>query len=154
MYGKEEAQHLRKLFWTSFGKYMGKHKSAEGKNIKWLNYKSHVKDIFIRMDADKKTASVQIDLQHRDSGIRKLFYNQFEEVKTAFKDMVGEDWIWDKKMYDDYGKEISRIGITLEGVNMYNKDHWNEIFHFFEKHMVAVDEFWTEFKELFKQLEE
>lgn len=154
MYGKDEAQQLRKLFWTSFGKYMGKHKSAEGKNIKWLNYKSHVKDIFIRMDADKRTATVQIDLQHKDPGIRELFYNQFEEVKTVFGEMVGKDWIWDKKMYDSYGKEISRISISIDGVNMYNKDSWNTIFQFFEKHMVAVDEFWTEFKELFKQLEQ
>jgi len=40
MFSKEEARELKTLFWTSFGKYMGKHQSASGGKVKWVNYKT------------------------------------------------------------------------------------------------------------------
>jgi len=154
MYGKEEAIALRKLFWTSFGKYIGHNKGADGRKAKWLNYKTGVKDIYFRMDVDKRTAKVCIDLQHTDKGIRELFYDQFLEVKTVFESITNnQDWIWLDDYTNNFGKEISRIYIEIDGVNLYNKDTWNIIFPFLAKNMMALDEFWFEFKDLFKQLE-
>lgn len=154
MYGKEEAIELRKLFWTSFGKYIGHNKAASGKKAKWLNYKTGVKDIYFRMDVDKKTARVSIDIQHADPGIRGLFIEQFREVKTVFENVTNtKEWIWLEDITDPLNKEISRIYVEIEGVNLYNKDTWNIIFPFFSKHLIALDLFWDEFKDLFKQLE-
>jgi hypothetical protein len=154
MYGKEESIALRKLFWTSFGKYIGHNKSASGKKGKWLNYKTGVKDIYFRMDVDKKTAKVSIDLQHSDPGIRVLFFEQFKEVKTVFESTTNSsDWIWLEEYTDNFNKQISRIYVEIENVNLYDKNTWNVIFPFFSKHLLALDEFWEEFKDLFKQLE-
>ncbi len=154
MYGKEEAIALRKLFWTSFGKYVGHNKSASGKKAKWLNYKTGVKDIYFRMDVDKRTARVSIDLQHNDVGIRALFFDQFKEVKTVFEGITKtSEWIWVEDYTDGYNKQISRIYVEIDQVNMYDKNTWNVIFPFFAKYLLALDEFWEEFKDLFKQLE-
>ncbi len=154
MYGKDEAKELKTLFWTSFGKYMRKHKTEYGSKIQWINYKTGVKDIYFRLDADKRTAKVCVDLQHRDEGIRELFYDQFLEVKTVFSDMTGQDWVWLKDYTNEYGHSMSRLFVELEGVNMYNKDHWAGIFTFYENALVGLDEFWNEFKDLFKNLQD
>ena len=71
MYGKEEAYELRKLFWTSFGKFMKRHKSADFSKVNWMNYKTGAKDLYFRLEADKRTAKICIDLQMEDSGIRR-----------------------------------------------------------------------------------
>lgn len=153
MFSKEESKQLIKLFWTSFGKYMGKHVSYFGKHIKWVNYKSGVKDVYIRLRADSKKAEIAIEIQHKDDGIRELFYDQFLELRTVFTDMVGE-WIWEKDVYNESGVMISKIYMPYpQKVNVYIKDTWGGCFEFFEQNMVALDEFWSEFSDLFKQLE-
>lgn len=153
MYGKEEAKELKTLFWTSFGKYMRKHTTEYGSKIQWVNYKTGIKDIYFRLDADKRTAKVCVDLQHRDPEIREIFYDQFLETKTVFHELTGSEWIWLPIYIDDYGKEISRIYLEIDQVNMYNKDTWETMFLFFEKYMLGLDNYWEEFKDLFKQLD-
>jgi len=154
MYGKEESIALRKLFWTSFGKYIGHNKNAAGRKTKWLNYRSGVKDIYFRLEIDKRKARVCIDLQHNDEGIRALFYEQFLEVKTVFTDITEtSEWIWLDYYCNEYNKEMSRIYVEIEDVNLYEQTTWNTIFPFFSSHLIALDVFWDEFKDLFKQLE-
>jgi len=153
MYGKEEALELRKLFWTSFGKYMGKHRSVHGNKVQWVNYKTRVKDIYFRLEADKRTARVFIDLQHRDPEIRDLIFEQFTQLKTVFHDQTETEWEWYPSYTNEYKTNVARIMIEIEGVNLYNKDTWNDIFPFFEKHMVGLDAFWVEFYDVFKNLE-
>ncbi|MCB9189313.1 MAG: DUF4268 domain-containing protein [Flavobacteriales bacterium] len=153
MFSKEEAKELTKLFWTSFGKFMGKHQSFHGKHIKWVNYKTGVRDMYFRLRADSKKAEVAIEIQHKDDGIRELFYDQFLELKAVFKDMVGE-WTWEKDIYNDQSILISKIYIECDRkVNVYDKNTWKDGFEFFEKNIVPLDEFWSEFCEIFKYLE-
>lgn len=154
MYGKEEAIELRKLFWTSFGKYIGHNRFANGKKGKWLNYKTGVKDIYFRLDVDKRTAKVCIDIQHKDNGIRELFFEQFKELKTVFETTTNtKKWIWLNEYTNSFNKNISRIYVEIDKVNMYDKSTWNVIFPFLSKHIIAVDIFWEEFKDIFKHLE-
>lgn len=152
MFSKEEAKELTTLFWTSFGKYMNKHKPQYAKNIKWVNYKTGVKDIYFRLNADKNSASISIEIQHTDTAIRNLFFEQFEELKTVFKGIVGE-WNWEKETFNTMGIPISKIYINhQQKVNIYMKDTWADCFKFFELNMVNLDEFWSEFNEIFKNL--
>ncbi len=153
MFSKEESKRLTILFWTSFGKFMGKHRSDDGKNIKWVNYKTGVKDVYFRLRADSKKAEIAIELQHKDEGIRELFYEQFLELKTVFTESIGE-WIWDKDIYNEQGQLISKIYLSFsEKVNVFDQDTWAKCFHFFETNLLALDEFWNTFDDIFKELE-
>ena len=154
MYGKEEAAQLRSLFWTSFGKYMGKHRSQSGVKVKWTNYKTGIKDVYFRLHCDKKMATVAIDLQHKDEGIRSLFQEQFQELNTVFQSIAGDFWEWQYHFDKSSNTECLRLAVCHAPVNLYNKDTWAETFHFFERHMLSLDEFWTEFSEIFKQLQD
>ena len=152
MFSKEEARELKSLFWTAFGKHMGKHQSASGGKVKWVNYKTGVSDIFIRLHCDSKCAMISIDIQHKDEGIRDLFHEQFIQLKGILNSTLTEEWEWDTETYTNTGQKIFRISKTRNGVNLYKKDDWQEIFTFFEPRMVALDAFWSEFNEIFISL--
>lgn len=154
MYSKEFVKSNKKLFYTSFGKYMNKHKSNYNSKNKWLNYSTNVKPVYLRLNTNHKIASVNIDIQHRDNEIQELFFDQFLELKGVFKSILGDDWHWNSEYVNESGVSCSRILIELEKVNIYQKDTWPLIFKFFEKHLLKFDEFWLDFNEVFKQLDD
>lgn len=154
MWSREEAQERRKEFWTAFGVFMRKHIPLSHPKARWLNYKTGVRDVYFRLEADNTGAKVCIDIQHRDAEIRELFYEQFTELKVVLHDIVGEEMKWDEHFYfDEIEKEISRIYVQLPNKNIYRKDDWSEIFHFLEKHIVTLDEFWADYKDIFIELQ-
>src|SRR5690242_18739767 len=80
MFTREEASRIKEEFWTSFGKYMRPVLSAEGLEINWVNYHTGIKDVHFRMDAGRNSGVIFISLEHRDAGIRELFFEQFQEL--------------------------------------------------------------------------
>ncbi|MBT4774279.1 MAG: DUF4268 domain-containing protein [Crocinitomicaceae bacterium] len=150
MFSKEERRERKSLFWISFGKFMtSKHRSASGKKVNWSNYKTGVNDIYFRLDCDNKQAIISIEFQHKDAGIRELFLEQFLQLKTVFHAQVNEEWEWDSLACTETGQQIIRVSKTRNGVNIFNKNDWLEVFTFFEPRLLAIDSFWCEFGELF-----
>lgn len=152
MYSKEEAVRLRQQFWISFGQYMKPVPSATGSTVHWTNYKTGVKNIYFKMDAEKKMASVSIQLTHSDTGIRHLIFNQFEEFKAMFTNTMNEEWEWMQDYTDEYGKTVSLIQISLSGFSIFNQAHWPELISFFKPRIIALDEFWDNVKPVFEDL--
>ncbi len=152
MYSKEEAARLRQEFWIRFGQYMKPVPSASGLPVNWINYKTGVKHIHFKMDVNKKEAVIAIQLSHPDAGVRDLIFNQFEEFKRMFRDVLNEDWVWQQHATDDYGKELSLIYTNLPGVNIYNKEYWPELISFFKPRILALDDFWDSVKPVFVSL--
>ncbi|RZK03164.1 MAG: DUF4268 domain-containing protein, partial [Flavobacterium sp.] len=74
MYTREEASKLRQAFWTAFGQYMSPIPSAEGVKQNWINYKTGLKDVYFRMQADHEKASISIDISQKDIEIQEIFY--------------------------------------------------------------------------------
>ena len=153
MFSKEERREANRKFWIQTGVYLGRNRSASGKKVKWVGYKTGLKDVYLRLEADHQCAKICIDLQHRDDGIRQLFFDQFVELKRVFTDSVGE-FVWVENFYkEDIQKEISRIYIQENDINMYEQKDWKAFYLFFEKYLVGFDEFWVEFFDVFKELE-
>jgi len=152
MYSKEEAAKLRQQFWISFGQYMKPIPSADGLTVNWINYKTGVKNIFFKMDADHKGAIISIQISHPDAGIRHLFFEQFEEFKMMLANTMNEEWIWIKDITDGYGKTVSRIFLTLDGVSIFNQQQWPALISFFKSRMITLDEFWSDVKPVFEAL--
>ena len=72
MYSKQEASQLRQAFWTAFGQYMLPVPSGEGEKVNWTNYKTGEKDLYFRMNADNKQATIAIELTHKDEGVQAV----------------------------------------------------------------------------------
>jgi len=146
LYSKEEASQLKQAFWTTFGQYIAPQLSAEGLRANWVNYKTGIKHIFFKMQADKRTASIAIEITHPDAGIQELFYEQFLEYKNILASYQNEPWEWELHGRDEYGKTISRIYKQIKGVSIFNKHDWPELISFFKPRIIALDEFWSDAK--------
>jgi hypothetical protein len=152
MYSKQEASQLRQEFWTKFGQYMSPILSSEEEKINWINYKTREKNIFFRMHADTKKASIGIELTHNDRQIQRLYFEQFLQFKKLFAEILKEEWIWQLHTYDEHTKLISKIFIEKPGVSIFQKQDWPQLVSFFKPRIIALDEFWSQVKYSFELL--
>ena len=144
MYSRQEAAQLRQSFWTSFGLYMAPVPSAEGLKINWVNYKTGVKDLYFKMQAESGIARIAIVLAHSNEQRRQEFFLQLLQVKNLLRDALQEDWQWQQLVKDENNKTVSCIDTSIEGVNIYKKEDWPAIISFFKPRMIALDAFWAE----------
>jgi hypothetical protein len=143
MYKREQASQLRQAFWTTFGQYIAPLLSAEGLKVNWLNYKTGLKHVYFRMQADNRKASIAIEITHPDAELQELFFEQFTKLKSLLHDEVGEKWEWQLHTTDESGKTISRIYKEISPVNMFNQEDWPQLISFFKPRIIALDEFWS-----------
>ena len=104
------------------------------------------------MNADNKTASIAIEITHKDEALQALYFEQFSQLKNIFQSTLNESWIWLLHTNDDYGKTISRIYTSIENINIFNKEDWPQLISFFKPRIIALDEFWSNAKYAFEAL--
>jgi hypothetical protein len=150
MYSRQEASQLKQEFWTAFGQYMRPVLSAEGERINWINYKTGEKNIYFRMHADNREASIAIEITHRDQDVQALYFEQFEQLKTLLYGALQEEWNWLLYIRNEHGKCISRIYTETGNVNILDKNDWPQLISFFKPRIVALDEFWSTAKHVFE----
>jgi Domain of unknown function (DUF4268) len=152
MYSKAEASQLRQAFWTAFGQYLAPVPAASGEAIHWLNYRTGVKHVRFRIDADQHGAAISIDLTHPDAAIREVFFAQCEELRPALEEAVGEVWTWQPLLVDAHGHELARIGTTLAPANVFSRADWPLVISFLKPRLLALDAFWYNHQPLFEEL--
>ncbi|MFT3680459.1 MAG: DUF4268 domain-containing protein [Ferruginibacter sp.] len=151
MYTKEQASKLRIKFWTSFGQYMKPVTGAEGEPVNWLNYKTGIKHVYFRMDADRQQAVISIEIKNPLDAERAYYYDQFISLKLLLEEETGYKWNWEQNTTDENGKPVSRISQTLNNVNLMNEADWPAIIAFLKPRIIALDKFWLLVKDGFDQ---
>jgi hypothetical protein len=139
---------MRQMFWTRFGQYMRPLKGAEGHEVNWLNYKTGIKHIYFRMDADKESATIAIELHHPDQEQQEAFFERIQALKGMLESATGERWDWQPLLREDRGKIISRIGTQLDNVNVLREEDWPVIISFLKPRIIALDFFWNQAKDI------
>ncbi len=152
MFTKEEASRIRKQFWTSLGQYLKPLPNADGEIINWINYRTGVKNIFIRLEANAKNAQIYLELNHADDGLRALIYEQFLELKPLFEQAAGKDWEWQAQTQNTDYKMVARITASLKACNIYQQQSWPQLIQFFKERLLALDAFWCDVKPIFEEL--
>ena len=150
MYSKDQASQLKQAFWTTFGQYIAPQLSAEGLRVNWINYKTGLKNVFFKMQADGKSAYIGIELTHADPGMQELLYEQYREFRRLMENQLDEEWEWNLHLQDEYGKTVTRIGITLPNVSIFKQEDWPALISFFKPRIIALDEFWNDVKDAFE----
>jgi hypothetical protein len=150
MYTRQEASAIKKKFWTRLGQYMKPVPAAGGEPVNWINYKTGIKHLFFRADADRKQVSVSIELQHPDAEIRELYFAQLSSLKNILEEYTGEEWQWQKEYTKEDGRAISRISYIQEGLNVFMEADWPAIISFLKPRLIALDSFWEMVKEGFE----
>lgn len=143
MYSKQQASALRQAFYTAFGAYMAPILSADEEPQNWINYKTGVKHILIRMDTPNRGASVGFVLTDPDPVERLQVFEQLQQLQGILNETTGfADWIWEPTTYNQTGQEISRVYVALERASVLNKADWPELISFFKARLIALDQFW------------
>ena len=68
-----------------------------------------IKDIHFKLHCDKKYASIFIEIQHKNEDIRKLYFNQFKQLKKPFIQYLGASQSWEKEYKNEIGFNYIRI---------------------------------------------
>ncbi|MBF6642486.1 DUF4268 domain-containing protein [Flavobacterium sp. J49] len=144
MYSKEEAQRIKKEFWTAF---------AEAYPRKWLLYDTKIKDVTFKFYIDNKKAQVLLDIEPKDEEKRKIYFEKIESLKTILLEEYLSEAILERNFYLENGKVISRIWVEKLGVSLNNKNYWPEIFDFFSDTMTQFEFFFYEYEDYIKDLE-
>ena len=150
MHRRAEASRIKEEFWTAFGRYMNPVPSAEGERINWVNYHTGIKNIFFRMDAGARSATIGISIEHADPLIREMYFEQFIALRGVLHSELQEEWEWERTTNSD--RPASRIYRSLPGPSVFNRDTWPELISFFKPRIIALDAFWATAKYTFESI--
>jgi len=153
LYTKEQASAIKQAFWKAFGKYMALHLSADGEKVNWINYKTGIKHLAFKMQADNKRACIFIEMAQPDTGIQELMFAQFQELEKILNSFLQEDWLWEMHVPNEHHQTVSRIICCIEDVNIFKQEDWPTLISFFKPRIMVLDEFWSNAQygfELFK----
>jgi len=149
LYAKDEVTKLKQEFWTTFGQYMALELSNSGLRINWVNYKTGIKHLYFKMEADGKKASIGIEISHPDRSIQELIFEQFKEFKNILTACLNEEWNWELHTTDEYGKTVTKISTSLFGVSIFKREDWPKLIEFLKPRLIALDNFWTDARDSF-----
>lgn len=149
MYAKDEVTKLKQEFWTTFGQYMALELSNSGLRINWVNYKTGIKHLYFKMEADGKKATIGIEISHPDRSIQELIFDQFKEFKNILTSCLNEEWNWELHTTDEYGKTVTKISTSLFGVSIFKREDWPKLIEFLKPRLIALDNFWTDARDSF-----
>lgn len=142
MFSKQEAQALKKEFWTAFGKSFPR---------QWILYDTQIKDFSFKFNADNKKAEVSLDIEMRDELFRNAYYEKMESLENMLQEEVG--YVYKDEFYTlENGKVIARFWTELTGVSIYNKNTWREIFEFFIEKMEGFERVFLEYEDYIKDI--
>jgi hypothetical protein len=136
-------------FWTAFGQYMAPILSEDGERVNWINYKTGIKHIYFRMDAEKGFAIVGIELRHPDGSIQQQYFEKFQQLKVVLDSASGKPWKWQLHVSDGHGSISSKIFREIRGVNVFEQHDWPAIISFLKQGIISLDRFWAQVKDTF-----
>ena len=148
MYSEKEASAIRKKFWTSLGQYMAPVPSASGESVNWINYKTGIKGISFKMNADTAGVYAAVEIYNQDIMLQHHYFDLFH--KFARGSDIFSDRLFRKDYITESGITLSSISVELKGVNILREDDWPTMISFIKKHLIILDEFWNEFKPAFE----
>ena len=144
MYTREDSARLRQAFWTAFGQYMALAPGAGGEKVNWLNYKTGVRYLQFKTEAERDGAAVAIVLSHPDIQEQQAYYELLLQSKKMLEGQTMEAWQWQPPTPGEQGKIASRVYCRLAGVDVFNQADWPAIISFLKPRLMALDAWWQE----------
>ena len=144
MFSKEEAQRIKREFWVTF---------AEDNSRKWMLYNTKIKDVAFKFYIDNKKAQVLLEIEPKDEKKRIIYYEKVESLKSILLEEYLPDAIFERDLYLENGKAVSRIWVEILNVSSNNKNTWPKVFEFFNEKMDAFERFFYEYEDYINDLE-
>ena len=122
---------------------------ASGLPVNWINYKTGIRNIHFKMDADNTRTVIAIEISSPKEEERLQYYNQFVSLKKILTSTTVFNWQWNETVETDH-KTISSISQQLDNVNILNQADWPAIISFLKPRIIALDAFWDMVKDGFE----
>ncbi|MHA4847605.1 DUF4268 domain-containing protein [Flavitalea antarctica] len=147
-------KRIKDEFWVTFGKYMALHHSVTGEKVNWINYKTGVKQVRFRLEADEKSAGIYIEFSNADLDLQIKLFNQLVNVDMPLLTQY-TDAGWQSELHRQMadGRIVSRVLQEHYGVNVYFKSDWPAIISFLKSKLTGIDRFWAEQKDIYALIE-
>lgn len=147
MYSKDEAKALRVAFWDGFKRYCRRKRISR----KWVLTGVKIKSTQLKFYADREKALVLFQIDHKSDFRRYEVYEIFLAYQTLFREVCGEELLWEEEYEGVEGILISAIYFELSGVNIYRREDWERIYAFFAEKMPLLEECYFEYRDLINE---
>jgi hypothetical protein len=150
MYSKEEEKNIRMAFWEGFRKYSTPKRRKQGKPRKWMMQNTGIKAIDLKFYIGSKQASVSLDVVAKSLDRRVAIWNKLLGLKRLLNEIFDQEVVWNDLFMLESGKEIIRIAVYLDDVNILDKESWDKVYEFFFKNMMKLEDWFEEYKDILK----
>ena len=150
MYSKEEKKNIKIAFWEGFKTYSSPKRRKLGKNKNWVMQNTGIKAIDLKFDINNKMASVSLDVVSKSLDNKVAYWGKLLSLKTLLNDSFDRKVIWEEMFLLYSGKEIIRIGVIYQDVNIMDKACWDEVYEFFFKQMITLEDWFEEYKDIIR----
>jgi hypothetical protein len=123
--------------------------SSEGEKINWINYRTGLKGVYLRMEANEVKASIKIEITQESDATEESYFNQLKKFRKKLA-VIEKDWNWESTVPDGRSLSKNKIETSLEGVSILNKGDWPLLISFFKQHLIVLDAFWNSVKYSFR----
>lgn len=144
MWSKEELKEWRVNFWNGFKCYCSKHKIYR----KWILTGVKIRSTQLKFYADEQKALVLFQIDHKNDLRRYEVYECFQAYRKLMAADCGEELKWEEDYSGMGERPVSVIYFELQGVNMYCKEDWEQIYAFFAEKMPLLEEVYWEYRDL------
>ena len=131
-----ERHKVRLKFWRCLLDEMNK-KSNLFQNVNptkdnWLNCGSGYSDIKYEFVITGKNARIGLCIDKGSQDINKEIFDELYNIKDEIENKFKNKLIW--RRLDE--KKVSKINYSLENVNVFSEDYWNEMIDFMVENMI------------------
>ena len=151
MFSKEEAQQLRQEFWKSFETFCKKDPAFRGKKQLWLLSHTGFKNINLLFEVDRKHASVNMEISHKNESRRLEIFEWVHSYKIIIEEGFDNPLIWDYLYTRENGSDVGRIYTCINNVDMFKKSDWETIFSFLKENMMLLENNFLEIRDFLKK---
>ena len=152
MYSKDEIKKLRLNFWQRFKIYCETQPELNLKKKKWILNETQIRGVTLRFDVDRQNAKVMLELQNKNEDRRLQIFEILERYKVVMEEGFENGLIWEfYHKREDNNQEVCRIYTQLENADWHNQNQWPEIYDFFIKNMLQLEENFLMVKDSLKE---
>jgi len=150
MYSKEEIKNIKKAFWDGFISYSSPKRRKLRKPKKWVMQNTGIKALDLKFHIDNKRASVSIDIVSKSLENKVAYWNKLMSLRSIINQSFNQEVIWDDMFVLESGKEIIRVGVYLNNVNILDKTCQEKVYPFFFENMIILEDWLEEYVDIVK----
>jgi len=152
MYSKDEIKELHLNFWQSFKSYCETQPILGFKKKRWILNDTQIRGVALRFEINRNNARVILELQNKSEDRRLQIFEIMERYKIVLEEGFEDGLIWEfYHQREDNKQEVCRIYTQLENVDWHIQNQWPEIYNFFIKNMMQMEENFLMVKESVKE---